>query len=410
MKRFLSLSLLAIVVLLILGTFGWMWKKSQKKPVVFETETAQVTDIVKKTVATGALVPRQEVEIKPRVSGVLEALYVEPGKILKNGDPIAKIQIVPDAASLNRAEAEVRTRKITVDNARRELERNQNLFKQGVIAEAEMSRWQNEYALAKQGFDTANAELQIVREGQLRGAGRKSNIVVTSTVDGMVIDVPVKLGFSVTESNNFNPGTTIASVANMDDMIFQGQVDESEVGKIKEKMPLRIKVGALENEVLEGTLEYIAPKGKEISGAIQFEIKAAMTKKEGVFIRAGYSANADIVLDERKQVLALREALVQYDKGVPFVEVETTPQVYVRRDVKLGLSDGNMVEIVAGVSAGDKVKKPLNAGPAKLTGDAGVGEAKEASKDDKAAEKTDDKAAAKKDDKAAEGSASTAAK
>jgi HlyD family secretion protein len=414
MKRFLSLSLLAIVVLLILGTFGWMWKKSQKKPVVFETETAQVTDIVKKTVATGALVPRQEVEIKPRVSGVLEALYVEPGKILKNGDPIAKIQIVPDAASLNRAEAEVRTRKITVDNARRELERNQNLFKQGVIAEAEMSRWQNEYALAKQGFDTANAELQIVREGQLRGAGRKSNIVVTSTVDGMVIDVPVKIGFSVTESNNFNPGTTIASVANMDDMIFQGQVDESEVGKIKEKMPLRIKVGALENEVLEGTLEYIAPKGKEISGAIQFEIKAAMTKKEGVFIRAGYSANADIVLDERKQVLALREALVQYEKGVPFVEVETTPQVYVRRDVKLGLSDGNMVEIVSGVSAGDKVKKPLNAGPAKLTGDAGVGEAKEASKDDKAGDqaddKTDDKAAAKQGDKAAEGSASTAAK
>jgi HlyD family secretion protein len=412
MKRFLSLFLLAVVVVLILGTFGWMWKKAQKKPVVFETEVAQVTDIVKKTVATGALVPRQEVEIKPRVSGVLEALYVEPGKILKNGEPIAKIQIVPDAASLNRAEAEVRTRRITVDNARRELERNQNLFKQGVIAEAEMSRWQNDFALAKQGFDTANAELQIVREGQLRGAGRKSNIVVTSTVDGMVIDVPVKIGFSVTESNNFNPGTTIASVANMDDMIFQGQVDESEVGKIKEKMPLRIKVGALENEILEGTLEYIAPKGKEISGAIQFEIKAAMTKKEGVFIRAGYSANADIVLDERKQVLALREALIQYEKGTPFIEVETTPQVYVRRDVKLGLSDGNMVEIVSGVSAGDRVKKPLNAGPAKLTGDAGVGETKEAQKadqktDDKAAEKTDE---GKQDDKAAEGSASTAAK
>jgi HlyD family secretion protein len=411
MKRFFSLFFLALVVVLILGTFGWMWKKSQKKPVVFETETAQVTDIVKKTVATGALVPRQEVEIKPRVSGVLEALYVEPGKILKNGDPIAKIQIVPDAASLNRAEAEVRTRKITVDNARRELERNQNLFKQGVIAEAEMSRWQNEYALAKQGFDTANAELQIVREGQLRGAGKKSNIVVTSTVDGMVIDVPVKIGFSVTESNNFNPGTTIASVANMDDMIFQGQVDESEVGKIKEQMPLRIKVGALENEILEGTLEYIAPKGKEISGAIQFEIKAAMTKKEGVFIRAGYSANADIVLDERKQVLALREALVQYEKGQPFVEVETAPQVYVRRDVKLGLSDGNMVEILSGVTAGEKVKKPLNAGPAKLTGDAGVGEAKDEKeakagekKDDKAAEKTDEK----KDEKAADGS--TAAK
>jgi HlyD family secretion protein len=422
MKRVLSLFLLAVIVILIVGTFWWMWQKAQKKPVVYDNETAERTDIVRKAVATGALVPRQEVEIKPRVSGVLEELYVEPGKVLKNGDPIAKIQVVPDAASLNRAEAEVRTRRIGVDNAKRELDRNQNLFKQGVVAEAELSRWQNEYAMAKQGFDTASSELQIVREGQLRGAGRKSNIVVTSTVDGMVIDVPVKVGFSVTESNNFNPGTTIASVANMDDMIFQGQVDESEVGKIKEKMPLRIKVGALENEVLEGTLEYIAPKGKEISGAIQFEIKAAMIKKEGVFIRAGYSANADIVLDERKQVLALREAVIQYEKGAPFVEIETTPQTYVKKPVKLGLSDGNMVEILEGVAAGDKVKKPLNAGPAKLPegkeGDGKDGDKKDGDKKDEAEADSSAKASeGAKDDKKAEaagdkksGTDSTAAK
>jgi HlyD family secretion protein len=400
MKRILSIFFLVLFVVVVIGTFGWLYQRSQKKPVVFETETAQTSDIVKKTVATGAIVPRQEVEIKPRVSGVLEQIFVEPGKILRNGDPIAKIQIVPDAGSLNRAEAEVRTRRITVDIAKRELDRNTNLFKQGVVAEAELSRWQNEYALAKQGLDTASAELQIVREGQLRGAGKKSNVVVSSTVDGMVIDVPVKVGFSVTESNNFNPGTTIASVADMDDMIFQGQVDESEVGKIKEGMTLKIKIGALENEQLEGKLEYIAPKGKEISGAIQFEIKAAMVRKEGVFIRAGYSANADIVLDEKKQVLAIREALVQYEKGKPFVEIETAPQTFVRRDVELGLSDGSMVEILKGVTKGEKIKKPLNSGPPKLPGEKDGKDGKDSKDGEKSADKADEKPEAEGDQKA----------
>jgi HlyD family secretion protein len=210
---------------------------------------------------------------------------------------------------------------------------------------------------------SAGQSLQLVKEGATRAQGKQSTLIVTATAAGMVIDVPVKVGFSVIQANNFNPGTTVAIVADMEDMIFEGRVDESEVAKIKEGMKLAIKVGAIEKDTLEGKLEYIAPKGKTIDGAIQFEIKAAVTKKPDMQIRANYSANADIVLDEKKQVLAIREALVQYDKEKPFVEVETSKQNFVKRDVQLGLSDGIKVEILSGVAKGDKIKIPETAGP-----------------------------------------------
>ena len=371
MKRIIP----ALIVLGILGlgagTMWWLWKKSQKPPVVAKTELAETKDIVKKTVATGAIVPREEVELKPRVSGVIEELYIEAGALVKTGDKIAKIRVVPDAAALQRAESGVQSAKISFDNARRELARAEELYRQGVIAEAELARYKTDLALRQQELGSAGSGLTIVKEGAARGGAAASNVVVTATVDGMVIDVPVKKGESVIESNNFNPGTTIATVANMGDMIFQGQVDESEVGKIKVGMALAIKIGALERETFDGKLEYIAPKGQEIDGAIQFEIKAALTPKDGVFIRAGYSANADVVLDKREKVLAIREALVQNKDGKTFVEVETAPKQFERRDVKLGLSDGIWAEVLSGVTATDKVKQPANAGPARMGGPGG---------------------------------------
>jgi HlyD family secretion protein len=384
MKRIFQIFLILLFLAAVAGTMWFLWSKSQKKPKVYETETPMIADIVKKTVATGAIVPRQEVEIKPRVSGVLETLFVEPGKVVKNGDPIAKIRIVPNAAALNQAEASVRTAQIAFDNAKRELDRNQGLYAQGVVPEAELARFRTEFSLRQQELTLANSNLQIVRDGQTRAAGKTSNVVVTSTVNGMVIDVPVKVGFSVIESNNFNPGTTIGVVADMDDLIFQGQVDESEVGKIQVGMNLKIKIGALESEEFTGTLEYIAPKGKTIDGAIQFEIRAAIVKKPTVFIRAGYSANADVVLAERKQVLAIREAVVGYEqvkgadpakdgRGPAFVEVETSPQTFTKRPVKLGVSDGINVEVLEGVAKTDKLKIPDNAGPAGPPGAGGPG-------------------------------------
>jgi HlyD family secretion protein len=365
MKRLLSFTLAAVFLALVGGTFWFLWTKSQKKPVRFETEAPQVMDLVKKTVATGAIVPRQEVEIKPRVSGVLDTVDVQPGQRVKQGDRIAKIRIIPNAQNLNRAETDLRARRITLDNAKRELDRSQAAFDRGILSDLDLTRARNEHALAQQAVDAAASELEIVRNGETRGTAKESNVIVTSTVAGMVIDVPVKAGFSVIETNNFNAGTTIATVADMSDMIFQGQVDESEVGKIKEGMALKIKIGALEEPVV-GKLEYIAPKGKQVEGAIQFEIKAAIVQRPDAFIRAGYSANADIVLDERKGALAIREALVQFEGGKPFVEVETAPQLFVRREVKLGLSDGINVEVLGGVGADARIKLPANAGPTAL--------------------------------------------
>jgi HlyD family secretion protein len=300
---------------------------------------------------------------------VLSELYVDPGKIVKMGDALGKIAIIPDAMQINQADSALRTAQIALDNAKRELDRNEALFKQGIVADAELQKFRTDYALRQQEMSVAGSSLQLVREGATRAQGKSSTLIVTATSAGMVIDVPVKEGFSVTQANNFNAGTTIAVIADMDDMIFDGRVDEAEVAKIKEGMKLAIKVGAIEKDKLEGTLEFIAPKGKEIDGAIQFEIKAAVKKKDGIKIRANYSANADIVLDEKKQVLAIREALVQYDSGKPFVEVETTPQTFVKRDVKLGLSDGIKVEILGnGVTRTEKIKVPDNAGPAAMAG------------------------------------------
>jgi len=369
MKRIASWLLMLGLILAIGGAFFYLYKKSQAQPTIFKTEQAEVTDLTKKTVATGSIVPRQSVDVKPKVTGVLSELYVDAGRIVKKDEPLGKVQIIADAQALNGAQAQLTNAQITLDNAKRELDREEGLFKQGVVAEAEVYKFRTDFALAKQAVETASSNLQLVKEGATRSSGKASNVIVTATVDGMVIDVPVKVGYSVIQANSFNPGTTIATIANMNDIIFDGRVDEAEVAKIKEGMKLSIKVGAIENERLEGKLTYIAPQGKLIDGAIQFEIKADVILKQGVTMRANYSANADIVLDEKKQVLAVREAVVQYDKdSKPYVEVETSPQTFVRRDVQLGLSDGIHVEIKGGVTKADKIKIPDNAGPAKLEG------------------------------------------
>ena len=369
MKKFFGYLFAIVVVLLILGSFVFLYKKSKAKPTTYQTESPEITDIVKKTVATGSIVPRQSVEVKPKVTGVLSDLYVDAGAIVKKDQPLGKVQIIADAQALNSAQAQLTNANITLDNAKRELAREEGLFKQGVVAEQELQKFRTDYALAKESVTSATSNLQLVKEGATRSGGKTSNVIVTATVDGMVIDVPVKVGFSVIQANSFNPGTTIATIANMNDIIFDGRVDEAEVAKIKEGMKLQIKVGAIENDKLDGKLTFIAPQGKLIDGAIQFEIKADVANKPGLTLRANYSANADIVLDEKKQVLAIREALVQYDKDQkPYVEVETTPQTFVRRDVQLGLSDGIHVEVKSGVTKTDKIKIPDNAGPAKLAG------------------------------------------
>lgn len=357
MKRIVPLVITALVIAAIVKTMLFLYGKSQSEPEVFSTEAPAVRDIVRKTVATGSIVPRQQVEIKPRVSGVIEELFVEPGDIVKSGQKLATIKIIPNMINLNSAESAVKSARISFTSAKAELARNESLFSKGVISETELSQFRLQYRLGQQQMQSAQSNLQLIKSGA--SGGNKVSNIVHSTVDGMVIEVPPKKGASVTEANTFNPGTTIASIADMNDMIFEGMVDESEVGKIKVGMMLDIEIGAIDTKHFEGTLEYIAPKGASVDGAIQFELRAALTLTPEDFVRAGYSANADIVLKRKDKVLSINEALLRFDKEskAPYVEIETGPQVYERRDVEIGLSDGIFVEVIKGVSATDKIKK-----------------------------------------------------
>lgn len=358
-RRIVPLLLALGIVGAFVGTLLFLYEKSQAKPTVLQTVKPTQMDIVKKTVAPGAIVPRREVTIKPRVSGVLEKLYVVAGQTVKDRQLLAKIQIIPNVVALNNAESAVRAAQISFDNAQSQMQRYQQLFDQKLMNETEFNQFKVGFDLKRQELETAQSNRELIKEGASKRSGKVSNQVM-STVDGTVLDVPVKEGSSVIEANNFNEGTTIASIADMGDMIFQGRVDESEVGKLSEGMPVSITVGALGEDKLEGKLEYIAPKGKEKEGTIEFEVKAAVKLKPGVLLRANYSANADIILDTRKNVLAIEESLLVFDKGKAYVEVESAPQSFVRREVKLGLSDGIYVEVLSGIDAATRVKKPLS--------------------------------------------------
>lgn len=356
MKKALKIILGVIILSVFAGTIVYLYKKSQAKPVVFETSTATVIDIVKKTVATGKIVPRKEIEIKPQISGIISELYVEPGEKVKIGDMIAKIRIIPNMISLNEAEARVNRAKISLDDASANYDRQKSLFESKVIAAAEIQNYEVALKTARQDVSAAENNLQLIRDGITKNAGSASNTIIRSTIAGMVLTVPVEVGNSVIESNTFNDGTTIATVADMGEMIFKGKVDESEVGKLHEGMSLILTVGAIDTENFSAKLEHISPKGIEENGAIQFEIRAAVLLKDNLFIRAGYSANADIVLEHRDSVLAVQESLVKYEGDSAFVEVETGPQTYEKRFIKTGLSDGINVEVLEGVTKKDKIK------------------------------------------------------
>ena len=362
MKKILRISLLVIILGLFVATIFYLYNKSREKPVVFKTDKPFITNIVKKTVATGSVIPRKEIEIKPQVSGIVEEIYVEAGKKVNSGDILAKIRIIPDLVNLNNAEGRLERAKIAQDDAQMNFDRKQKLFKQGVIAEAEYQPADIALKNAKQEVDAAEANLELIREGVNKKSGKTTNTLIRSTISGMVLDVPIKVGSSVIETNNFNAGTTIASVADVGDMIFQGKLDETEVGKIKPGMNLSLTVGAIENDTFSAILKYIAPKGVLENGAVQFEIKADVVLKDNQFIRSGYSANADIVLQKAEKVMAIKENLLQFEGDSAFVEIETAPQKFEKKFVKTGLSDGINIQIISGIDKDAKIKIPQLAG------------------------------------------------
>ncbi len=350
-------------IIILLGGFGYvmyfLWDKSQDKPVIYETQKPITTTIVKKTVATGSVVPRKEIEIKPQVSGIIDELFVEEGSQVKKGDLIARIRIIPNMINLSNAESRVNKAKINLQDARRNFDRMMDLFEKGVIAKKEFESYEITYDNAKEELKNAEDNLDLIKEGQLKKSGAPTNTLVRSTINGMVLDIPVEIGNSVIESNNFNDGTTIATVADMNDMIFKGKIDETEVGKIHIGMPLILTIGAIDDTKFDATLTKISPKGVEENGAVQFEIEANVNLKKGEFIRSGYSANADIVLAKAKDVLAVPEALLQFENDKTFVEVETNPQEFKKVFIETGLSDGINIEVKKGIDKNASIKKPV---------------------------------------------------
>ena len=370
-RRGTLITLIIIGVLFIIGV-RYIWLKDQQDPIVYQYDQATIGSVVKKTVATGSIVPKEEVLIKPNISGIIDAIFVEAGQTVVTGDLIAKVRVVPNINALNSAQNNIKAAKTQLETARLALERQtsiyerqQVLFQRGVISANEFDTARLSFDQATQRYNQEQVNLlaaeqtfDIVKTGSTQGLGAVANTEIRATVSGMVLDVPVKVGNQVIESNNFNDGTTIAILADVNKMIFEGKVDESEVGKIKENLALEITVGAIEDKSFDAVLDYIAPKGIEENGAVQFEIKGSLSKKDTTFIRAGLSANASIILARADSVLTVKESLIQYDRETQqaFVEVETGDQDFERRDVTLGISDGLIVEVLSGVTQEDKIK------------------------------------------------------
>ncbi|MCH7784892.1 MAG: efflux RND transporter periplasmic adaptor subunit [Bacteroidetes bacterium] len=381
MKKKATIGILITIVIFFVVSMYWFYSKNQEDPIVYTTQKPTIGSIIKKTVATGSIVPREEIFIKPNISGIIDEIFVEAGDIIKAGDLIAKVKVVPNISSLNSAKnninsvrTQVETARLAFENQKNIYNRQKELFEKGVISANEFDNAQLSFDQAQQRYRqeqvsliSARQNYDIVKTGTTRGLGAVANTEIRATISGMILDVPVKTGNQVIESNNFNDGTTIATIADIEKMIFQGKVDESEVGKIKENLPLEITVGAIQNKIFDAILDYIAPKGVIENGAIQFEIKGTLNKADTTFIRAGLSANASIILARADSVLTIKEALIQYDSKTqkPFVEVEVGDQKFERKDVELGISDGINVEVKNGISINDKIKvwnriKPAN--------------------------------------------------
>lgn len=358
MKRILRIAGFVLLGLLVLSTFVFLWQKSRPKTVNYNIETAVKGDVEKRTVATGKVEPRNEILIKPQMSGIIAEVFKEAGDKVQAGDIIARIQVVPDMVNLSSAESRVQRAQLAADQSRANYERDRKLYDNEVISREEFEKVELQYKNDQEELRAANDNLSLVRTGITQSSAKTSNTLVRSTVSGTILDVPVKAGNSVIQSNNFNDGTTVASVANLSDMLFVGKIDETEVGKLVTGMPMEITIGAIQDLKIPATLEYVSPKGVEESGAILFEMKAALKLPDSIFIRAGYSANADIILDKRSQVITIAESAVEFSGDSTFVHLLTSekPQAFERKQIEIGLSDGIHIEVKEGLNENDKVR------------------------------------------------------
>jgi HlyD family secretion protein len=415
MKKGCLIAALVVIGLASIGLVYYFYTQNDKDPIEYEYTKAEINDIIKKAVATGSINPRKEVNIKPQVSGVIEKLYVEAGELVSKGQKLALIKLIPSEVNINSAKSNLELARIRYNDAQRELQRQESinekkldvdqaqanyrvaqseldrqrsLHEEGVISDQELQAFELDAELKKsmlenikisstntlaqskieldiraQELEAAQNNLQLLKEGKTSNSKQISN-VVTSTMDGMVLDVPVEEGTSVIERNNFNEGTSIATVADMSSLIFEGNVDESDVGKLKEGMPLKLTVGAIDNETFEGVLEFISPKGVEEEGTVNFKIRAAIKQEEDskTFLRAGYSANADVILEQRNQVISINERDIITEDDKTFVELVTGDQIFEKKEIKTGLSDGILIEVTEGLDTTIQIKVQSDVG------------------------------------------------
>jgi HlyD family secretion protein len=360
MKKILKWAGIALIAAVFVGTFVFLYIKSLPKVKTYEVNTAEVMSIEKETIITGKIEPRDEVNIKPQISGIITELYKQAGDVVKKDEVIAKVKVIPEMSSLSSSENRVKLAQISLKQAQTDFDRMKNLYTEKVVSAEDYEKAEVALKNAKAELSNAQDALNITRDGISLTHAQMSTTLIRSTIDGLVLDVPVKVGNSVILSNSFNDGTTIATVANMQDLIFRGKIDETEVGRIAEGMPVQITVGAIQDLRLDATLEYISPKGVEENGANQFEIKAAISLPEGVKIRSGYSANAEIVLDRATKATCVPEASLEFSGDTTFVYLLTdstsSPQKFERRQVTTGISDGIHIEVKSGLKAGNKVR------------------------------------------------------
>lgn len=361
MKKYFKFIVAAIIALIFIGTFVFLYVKSLPQPVAYSEFTPKIADIRKTTVVTGKIEPRNEVAIKPQISGIISELLKEAGNTVKEGEVIAKVKVIPDMGQLSSAQSRLRLANINVKQARTDYEREKVLYDKGLVSADEYDKIAQAYRQAKEEVAAAEDNLQVVRDGVSKSNASASSTLVRSTITGVILDIPVKVGNSVILSNTFNDGTTIASVADMNDLIFRGNIDETEVGRLVTGMPMKLSIGALQDKTFEASLEYISPKAVDNNGANQFEIKAAVKVADSKNIRSGYSANAEIVLAQAKNVLTIPESAIEFEGNDTYVYVvngKGDEKTYERRKVVTGLSDGINIEIKKGLTQKDKIRGP----------------------------------------------------
>ncbi len=361
MKKYKKLIIATIIALIFIGTFVFLWQKSQPKEVVYNEFTPEMNEVKKTTIITGKIEPRNEVNIKPQIGGIITQLMKEPGDYVQAGEVIAKVKVIPDMAQLSSAESRVRLADLNLRQAKIDYEREKNLYEQKLVSADEYDKVAQKLKQAKEELVASEDALQVVRDGVSKSNANASSTLVRSTISGVILDVPVKVGNSVINTNTFNEGTTIASVANMNDLIFRGNIDETEVGQLYSGIPMKITIGALQDLKFDASLEYISPKAVENNGANQFEIKAAVKVAKDDKIRSGYSANAEIVLAQVNKALTIPESAIEFSGDSTFVYLikgEGAQKTYERHQITTGLSDGVNIEVKKGLTTKDKVRGP----------------------------------------------------